>query len=52
MNLNINKLMQRLIDLQMRTEKIDEALKDVRVEINNIFWSLKELKEKNTALLK
>lgn len=50
MNLNVRKLMQRLIDLQIQAEKIDETLKIIRVEINNIFWSLKDSKEykKNT----
>jgi len=45
MNFHIKELMQRLIYLQMQAQKIDEALKDVRVEINNIFWNLKESKE-------
>lgn len=42
MNFNVRKLMQELIDLQIQAEKIDEALKNVRVEINNILWDLKD----------
>jgi len=47
MNLNIRELMQRLIDLQIQAEKIDEALKDVRIETNNIIWDLAETIKKN-----
>ena len=47
MTLNTRKLMQRLIDLQIQAEKIDETLKIVRIEINNIFWNIRELKQKN-----
>jgi GTP cyclohydrolase II len=44
-NLNIKKLLQKLINLQIQTEKIDETLKNVRVEINDIFWDIKASKE-------
>ena len=47
MNLNIRELMQRLIDLQTQAEKIDKALKDVRIETNNIIWDLAETIKKN-----
>lgn len=42
MNCDIHKLMQKIINLQMQAEKIDEALKDVRIETNNIIWDLAE----------
>jgi hypothetical protein len=52
MNLRANKLMKKLIDLQIQAEKIDETLRNLRVEINNMFWSTQELRERNITQLK
>ncbi|MDP2586116.1 MAG: hypothetical protein Q8P29_04525 [Candidatus Levybacteria bacterium] len=38
---------KKLANLDRKIEEIDEALKNVRIEINNIFWNIRELKQKN-----
>ena len=45
MKLDFTALTQRLTDLDKKAEEFDEALKDVRVEINDILWDLVELKK-------
>jgi len=45
MKLDFTALAQRLTDLDKKAEELDEALKDVRVEINDILWDLVELKK-------
>jgi len=45
MNPDIRKMILRLIELQIQTQKIDEILKNVRVDINTIFWNIKESEE-------
>lgn len=52
----IKKLSQKLVELDKKTEQLDELLKDVRVEIHNVLWDLMELKtnsvgKKNKSLL-
>jgi len=45
MKLDFTALAQRLTDLDKKAQELDEALKDVRVEINNVLWDLVELKK-------
>lgn len=45
MKLDFTTLTHRLIDLDKKAEELDEVLKDVRVEINDVFWDLVELKK-------
>lgn len=42
---SIDKITQQLADLLDKTEKLDEALKDIRVKINDVLWDLMELKK-------
>lgn len=35
-------LLQKLIDLDKKTEELDERLKDVRIETQNVLWELVE----------
>jgi hypothetical protein len=52
MNPNIQKLAQKLTDLQTQTEEMNGILKNVRIKAHDIFWSLRELKGKNITLPK
>lgn len=45
MKLDIRKTTQQLTELGRKAEELDEILKDVRVEINNVLWDLMELKD-------
>lgn len=42
MNMKPKQLIQALTDLDKKAQKLDEVLKDLRVEINNVFWDLIE----------
>ena len=42
----VKKLSQKLIDLDKKAEELDEALKDIRIKIDMVFWDLMELKKK------
>ena len=44
MKLDFTALTQRLTDLDKKAQELDEALKDVRVEINNVLWEIVEMK--------
>ena len=44
MKLDFTALAQRLTDLDKKAQEIDEIVKDVRVELNNLLWDLVELK--------
>jgi hypothetical protein len=52
MNLDVRKLMQKLINLQSQMNEIDKALKNVRIETHNVLWDLIEISKnnKNTAV--
>lgn len=39
------KLIQTLNQLDQKAQELDEVLKDVRVEVNDLLWDLKELKK-------
>lgn len=45
MGLGLGKLTQKLIDLDKKAEELDTVLRNVRVEINNVFWDLMGLKK-------
>lgn len=49
--IDFKNLLQKLIDLDRRTEELDETLKDVRIETQNVLWELAELKIKKTNKL-
>lgn len=38
MKINFDKLTQRLADLEKNAEKVDELVRNIRVEINELFW--------------
>lgn len=42
--IDFKNLLQKLIDLDKKTEELDEKLKDLRVETQNILWELAESK--------
>ena len=44
MDAKFKKLSQTLVELDKKAEGLDEVLRDVRIEILNAFWDLKELK--------
>lgn len=41
----LKNLVQKLTDLDKKAEELDEVLRDVQVEINNVLWDLIELKK-------
>lgn len=45
MKLDITALTHKLTDLDKKAEELDEILKNVRAEINNVFWDLMELRK-------
>lgn len=48
--IDFKNLLQKLIDLDKKTEELDETLKDVRVETQNVLWELAELKIKKRQI--
>jgi hypothetical protein len=44
MKLDFTSLTKKLIALDKKGEQLDEALKDVRVAVNDVLWDLVELK--------
>lgn len=42
---DFKRLMQKLADLDKKTQEIDQILKDVRMGIHNLFWDLNNLKK-------
>jgi len=47
MSPEIKNLIESLVQLDKEIQKLEEALKDMRVEIHNVFWESIELR-KNT----
>lgn len=45
MNMKPKQLIHALADLDKKAEGLDEILKSVRVEINNVLWDLMEAGE-------
>lgn len=52
MEISLKKLPQALLDLDKKLQDLDEIIKDVRVEINNVLWDLVELKTKRNVATK
>jgi len=48
--IDFKNLLQKLIDLDKKTKELDEILKDVRIETENVFWELAELKIKKRQI--
>lgn len=42
---NLKKLHQALIDLDKKMQELDEMVRNVRIEIQNVLWDLLELKQ-------
>lgn len=45
MKLNLDKLTQKLLDLDKKAEEFDKLITDLRIEINDVFWDLVEMRK-------